>query len=257
MQHPNAAMTLSELKKSSRHAQAMVLLEKLGRSGPSRNRFFKGNLALTAPGAPDPFGLAAGFPDHEVLAAKQYLLRTPWAELERLGYITNASGDGWFEITEDGWAALTSVDKSLPPSRTAIDALLFLHKDLQGYDHYFREHKLKDAVAAAFKRVENRLNEIRDSSKNASVRSVNGVGLPHKLYDSTDLKFPFPKLGSGDAAKQDAYGKSLKNLLSAGIGWFRNSFDHEPHNMPDMDEASALEHLFVASYMLRIIDQSL
>lgn len=135
--------------------------------------------------------------------------------------------------------------------------LAFMHKDLQGYGHYFRERKQKEAVAAAFKRVENRLNEIRDASKAISNAGVSGAGLPHRLFDSGDLKFPFPNLAANNAPARDAYLQSLKNLLAGGVGWFRNSFDHEPHNLPDFDDGETLEQLFVASYMLRLIDRSL
>jgi Protein of unknown function (Hypoth_ymh) len=113
-----------------------------------------------------------------------------------------------------------------------------------------------NAVAAAFKRVENRLNEVRDRSKPLSNGSASGVSLPHELFRSGDLQFPFPQLAANNAKGQEAYAGQLRNLLSSGIGWFRNAFDHEPHNLPDLDEAETLEHLFVASYMLRILDKS-
>lgn len=185
-----------------------------------------------------------------------HLLGAPWQEIEREYYISSPRGDGWYEITEEGWSEVEKSINLAVPDRTAIDALKFLHKDLQGYGHYFRERKLKEAVAAAFKRLENRLNEIRDSSKVSPAVSVSGVSLPHRLYDSGDLKFPFLALGASNQKSRDAYSQSLKSFLSSGIGWFRNAFDHEPHNLPDLEEAEALELLFVASYMLRIIDKS-
>ena len=83
-----------------------------------------------------------------------------------------------------------------------------------------------------------------------------GVSLPHKLFETGDLKFPFASLAAGNPKGRDAYSQQLKNLLASGVGWFRNSFAHEPHNLPDLDAAETLELLFVASYMLRIIDRS-
>jgi hypothetical protein len=64
-------------------------------------------------------------------------------------------------------------------------------------------------------------------------------------------------LAAGDPQSREAYAKQLKGLLASGVGWFRNSFGHEPHNLPDPDDGEALELLFVASYMLRMIDRSL
>jgi hypothetical protein len=80
--------------------------------------------------------------------------------------------------------------------------------------------------------------------------------LPHELYKSGTLKFPLPKLAANNQKSREAYDQHLRNFLAAGIGWFRNAFDHEPHNLPDIDEAGALEYLFIASHMLRIIDKS-
>jgi len=254
------APTLADLKQLSKNEQGVLLLKRLGhlyprQTGREQLTFFKGNLA-PASFSPDPGGLATGYPREEVRDVVLHLLGAPWQEIERNYYISSLKGNGWYEITEEGWSEVEKSISLAVPNRTAIDALEFLHKDLQGYGHYFRERKLKEAVAAAFKRVENRLNEIRDSSKVPSAVSVSGVSLPHKLYDSGDLKFPFPTLGASNQRNRDAYSQSLKSFLSSGIGWFRNAFDHEPHNLPDLDEAEALELLFVASAMLRIIDKS-
>lgn len=143
----------------------------------------------------------------------------------------------------------------LAPNRTVIDGLRFLHPDLRDFEHYFREQKLREAVTAAFMRVENRLNQIRDASQNPTAKTVSGVGLPHKLFDIGELKFPYPKLAAGNPKSRAGYDQQLRSFLTAGIGWFRNSFDHEPHNLPTIDEGETLELLFVASHMLRIIDR--
>jgi hypothetical protein len=136
----------------------------------------------------------------------------------------------------------------------SISSLPLLHKDLKGYGHYFREGKMTDAVKAAFGRVENRLNELRDSALEPPTAS--GVALPHKLFDLGILQLPHSRLAPGNPQRRSAYEVAYKNFLASGIGWFRNSFDHEPHNLPDIDEAQAIELLFVASHMLRMIDDA-
>jgi hypothetical protein len=143
------------------------------------------------------------------------------------------------------------------PKPTFLDALSHLHIDLQSYGHYFVEGKRKEAVGAAFGRVENRLNEIRDSSPDDSVRSVSGTSVVHKLFSSGILDLPYPKLSQANAKSQEAYREHLRAFLSSGVGWFRNSFSHEPHNLPDLSEWEALELLFIASHMLKLIDLSL
>ena len=145
----------------------------------------------------------------------------------------------------------------IPPKPTFLGVLAHLHKDLQSYGHYFTEGKRKEAVSAAFTRVENRLNEIRDSSPLNSVRSVAGVSVVHKLFGSGILNLPYPSLSQGNQKSREAYRDHLKAFLSSGVGWFRNSFSHEPHNLPDPSEWEALELLFIASHMLRLIDLSL
>src|ERR1700677_2336374 len=178
----HVASTLADLKSLPVHEQGMFLLKRLAKSFPKAERFRKKNLGLTYP-QPDIYGIAVGFPSAEVPAVIQYLIEgPPWRELERCFYVVNATGDGWYEITEEGWEAGEQNLQTNAPNRVVLDALALLHKDLQGYAHYFREQKRKDAVAAAFKRVENRLNEIRDSSKAAGVSFVSGAGLPHRLY---------------------------------------------------------------------------
>jgi hypothetical protein len=78
------------------------------------------------------------------------------------------------------------------------------------------------------------------------------ICLPSSLkaatFDFRTLIYP-----AGNPQRQEAY---ARNLLAAGVGWFRNSYGHEPHNLPTPTAGEALELLFVASYMLRIIDRS-
>lgn len=142
---------------------------------------------------------------------------------------------------------------SLKESKIDLPVLLrMMHPDISGYHHYFLEKKYKDAVRAAFTKLENRLNEIRDSA--SPPQSASGVALVHKLFQTGSLIFPYPSLAPGNPERKTAYEVALKSLLTSGIGWFRNAFDHEPHNIPDINEAEAIELLFNASYMLRILE---
>ena len=91
-------------------------------------------------------------------------------------------------------------------------ALPLLNPDFRGYAHYFYENKLKEAVAAAFERYENKLNELRDDR------------------------------GS---------------MMGGALGWIRNPYEHEKHTLPDPTASEALELLFVASYLMRMLELSI
>jgi hypothetical protein len=253
----SVAPTLDEFKKFSVEDQGVLFLKRLAHHFRRGQTFRRSNLALPAHGTPDAYSLCTGWPREDWAEGVRYLLGTPWRMIERHGYIAESlSGDGNFEITPDGWALVESGTSVVVPDRAAIAALSFLHPDLQGYEHYFREGKLKEAVTAAFIRVENRLVEIRDASPSPATKGVSGVSIPYKLFDTGDLKFPYPNLAAGDPQDREGYAKQLKGFLTSGIGWFRNSFVHEPHNLPAIDEGETLELLFVASHMLRLIDRS-
>lgn len=248
---------LAELKQLTVHEQGVLLLKRLSFHFPKGQAFSGHNLSRQSYGINDVGSLATGFPETEVAETVLYLMGAPWRQIDREGYIAERlTRDGFFEITPEGWAEVERDPKIFVPDSAVIASLRFLHKDLQGYEHYFREQKRKEAVAAAFKRVENRFNEIRSASSSPSVKMSSGVSLPHELYKEGDLKFPFPALASGNAKSRAAYEQHLRSLLAAGIGWFRNAFDHEPHNLSNLGEVEALEHLFVASYMLHLIDLS-
>ena len=108
-------------------------------------------------------------------------------------------------------------------------------------------------MATAFKIFENRLNEVRDNSKNASVAGASGGTLVRDLYRFGILHFPFPGIAP---VWQVGAEDGLKNLLSGALGFIRNPYDHAPHTLPELDEKSCLELLFFASFLLRMIDQS-
>jgi hypothetical protein len=249
--------SLAELKQLPIHEQGVLLLKRLSFHFPKGQAFSGYNLSRQSYGITDVGSLATGFPEAEIAETVSYLMGAPWRQIDREGYIVERlTRDGFFEITPEGWAEIERDPKVFVPDGTVIAALRFLHKDLQGYEHYFLEQKRNEAVAAAFKAVENRLNVIRDVSSLPSVKTSSGVSLPHELYKGGDLKFPFPALASGNVKSRAAYEQHLRGFLAAGVGWFRNAFDHEPHNLPSLGEVEALEHLFVASYMLHLIDLS-
>jgi hypothetical protein len=248
------ASNLDEFRRLPPHVQGRALLKALADRFP-RDKFNRQNLLLEPYGVSDSEGFALGFPENERHDALKFLFGAPWRFIVNNGHIFD-TGHDFYEITPEGWEEAAADISTVLLDRTIIDALRFLHKDLQGYEHYFREGKYKEAVTAAFMRVENHLNEIRDASASPGAKGVSGVNLPYKLFDTGDLKFPYANLAAGNAQSREGYAKQLKGLLSSGVGWFRNSFDHEPHNLPDPDAAETLELLFVASYMLRMIDLS-
>ncbi len=254
------ARNLEELKKLSVETQGLLLLKQLHRMYNERkvvpSTFCKGNF-LSRSGYFDPEGLASGFAGDETSRVVTHLLGAPWLYLEQHFYISSPAADGWFLITPEGLARAKEEVGSRPPDRIVIEALQFLHHDLQGYGHYFYEGKPQEAVKAAFGRVENRLNEIRDSSGNAAVAQFDGLALSRKLFDFGLLRYPYLKLASGNTTRQNAFLDGIKNFLAGGMGWFRNSYQHEPHNLPALTDADALELLFVASSMLRLIDRTL
>jgi len=253
------AVTFEDLKKLPLETQAILLLKRLRKiycdHKVQPQQFNKGNMLNRAAQMPDPEALAVGFPDDEKWAVVEHLLRQPWLYLEQNYYVTSVAGNGWYELTQQGLDRANDDVGIRVPDRTILTALKFLHPYLQDYGHYFYEGKHKEAVSAAFKRVENRFNEIRDASGNTSAKSFSGVVLPRKLIEFGIIKFPFDQLANGNQSNRDAYTGELKNLLSSAIGWFRNSFEHEPHNLPELSEGEALEYLFVASYILRTIDR--
>jgi hypothetical protein len=250
----SVASTLNDFRKLPQHVQGRALLKALA-DRFSQNTFNRENLLLEPYNTVGPEGFALGLPEEERRDAVKYLFGSPWRYLINNGYIGLTRND-FYEITPEGHAEAAEEISAIKVDRTAVEAIRFLHPDLQGYEHYFREGKLKDAVTAAFMRVENRLNQIRDASPAPAAKGASGVSLPYKLYDTGDLKFPYPSLAAGDSQDREAFAKQLKGFLASGIGWFRNSFVHEPHNLPSLNEAETLELLFVASHMLRMIDRS-
>jgi hypothetical protein len=245
------APTLRDLKALSTSKQAQLLLRRLATQYPRGDMSVgKMNLDMYVH-AKD---LASGYSDSEVTAVKDLLLAAPWKRLESDGFIRD-NGRNFFYVTAEGYEAARKCEAFFV-SRDVIEALKLLHPEFQNYAHYFHEDKLPEAIAAAFERYENRLNEIRDRSKNAEVMATAGHALVYKLFEMEVLKEPYPALGSNSTTKA-AYEKGLMGVMSGGVTWLRNARTHEKHNLPAPTATEALELLFVASYLMRMLDLAL
>jgi len=146
----SVAPTLDDFKKLSPLDQGVAFLRRLAFLFPRGKTFLRKNLGLESYGMPDPNALCTGWPQQDLRPGVVYLLGTPWQMIKREDYIVEAlSGDDFYEVTPEGWVQVEHPRAISVPDRAVIEALRFLHKDLQGYEHYFREGKLKDAVTAA------------------------------------------------------------------------------------------------------------
>lgn len=95
--------TLPDLKALPMEEQAKLLLRRLVYLSPQLggDTFSKYNLSLPA----DSYGVALGFSDTERTPALKHLLGGPWTWLVNQGYLSDPAGNGWFFITEEGFAA--------------------------------------------------------------------------------------------------------------------------------------------------------
>jgi hypothetical protein len=237
--------TYKDLKSLPIPKQAQILLCRLAKlHATSGNTFSSYNYGR------QPEDLAHGFPHTEARAITDLLLGAPWRWLENEGLIRQL-GNNWHCITEEGYEAVKNPEPAFFAHKEIISALPLLDADFQGYAHYFHENKLKEAVSAAFERYENRLNEIRDNSSSSAAKAEAGRGLVYKLFSEKVLVRPYPKLGADPAAEQ-----GLTGMLSGALGWIRNPYTHEKYNLPDLKPPEALELLFVASYLMRMIELS-
>jgi hypothetical protein len=197
-----------------------------------------------------PWDLASDFPSGERQAVTELLLAAPLKFLENQGLI-RFKGHSNYAITPKGLEAAQNPAPSFFAVQEIMAALPLLHKDFQGYAHYFYENKLKEAVAAAFERYENRLNEIRSGSISPTVRAASGHPLVYRLFAEGELVRPYPALGA-----KDSYEKGLTGILSGALEWIRNPYTHQKHELPDLTPSEALELLFVASYLMRMLELS-
>jgi hypothetical protein len=243
----SVAGTLDGLKSMSIQKQAMLLLRRLATQFPPPATFGKINFQLQGYSRM----LTNGFPVMETINARDYLLSAPWQFLVNHGHIRD-NGQGFYCVTDDGLNAAKNSDVAAV-NMEVVSAIELLDPALRGYAHYFRENRLKEAVAAAFELYENRLNEIRDGSRNAAVKSTQGKDVVYALFNAKKLRLPYSKL---NRARKQAYQQGLTNVLSGALGWIRNAYAHEKHQLPDLKPEEALELLFFASYLLRMLDYS-
>jgi hypothetical protein len=247
----DAAPTLEDLKKLSLERQIMVLLARLDVLYPQMagaGGLIRDNLKIKE------YGLALGYDPGEVRGVIDYLMGRPWTELIHRGYLVE-DGRNAYRIAEEGKAALNSTTIPLI-SHTALDAVKLLHPDLADAERDYREGRFADAVRDAFRIFENRLNSMRDVSSDPTVHGKSGAKLAHALVKSSGFHFPFPGLAPTDPTALEGYKEALRNLFSGALGFIRNAFDHEAHNLPALEERSALELLFFASYLLHLLDLS-
>jgi Protein of unknown function (Hypoth_ymh) len=247
----DAAPTLEDLKKLSFERQILLLLARLNVLYPQMagtGGLHWGNLKL------DGYDLAIGYEPNEKKGMIEYLLGRPWMELIQRGYLVQVSPE-FYRISEDGIVALNDTKMPLI-SRAALEAVKLLHSDLGEAERDFREGRFDDAVRDAFRIYENRLNAMRDVSSDPSVHGRSGAKLAHALVKSAGFRFPFPGLAPTDPSALEGYKEALRNTFAGALGLVRNAYDHEAHNLPALDERSALELLFFASYLLRLLDLS-
>jgi len=243
-----AAPTLADLKRLPFDSQVMRLLARLNAMGEPVGAFNRNNLKLS------PGDLAIGYGPQEQRAVVDHLLARPWTELVNRGYLAE-DGPSFYHISDEGKTALASADVPLI-SRAALEGVTLIHPELAEAQRAFREGRSKDAVRDAFRIYENRLNSIRDTSADPTLHGKSGAALAHAFVKSSVFKFPFPALAPTDPRALEAYKESLRNLFACALGFVRNAYDHEPYNLPEPDDRSALELLFFASYLLHLIDSS-
>ena len=234
-----------ELDQFPDHKQAEFLLSRLIRFSPAGS-FNVYNLGMA------PWQLVSDFPTGEQKAATELLLSAPLKWLENRGLIRKTQYDN-YDITSKGREAAQKSEPSFFANQEIMAALPLLHPDLQGYSRYFYDNRLKEAVAAAFERYENKLNEVRDSHGSAKVKSQQGRGLISALFNEGVLLRPYPKLGTSGAKAAE---EGLTSLMGGALGWIRNTYEHEKHNLPELTPPEALELLFVASYLMRMLELS-
>lgn len=142
-----------------------------------------------------PWELASDFPVAERQHVTELLLGAPLKFLENQGLIRFKEHSNYV-ITPSGHKALQNPAPSFFAVQEIMAALPLLHSDFQDYGDYFYEDKLKEAIAAAFERYENRLNEIRSGSTSPSVRAASGHALVYRLFAEGELIRPYPALGT-------------------------------------------------------------
>jgi hypothetical protein len=246
--------SLAELTELSVEEQAFLFLRWLATRYPTSQQ------SISAHRPSVPYGnalLGSAFSSTDRDQAEDLLFGAPWHHLLQLGLIATKHFGQFFIVTQAGYEAAKTEGPGSDRAiiRQILRCLKLLHPDLRGYSTYFRAGKYKEAVAAAFERYENKLNEARDGSRKRSVRGASGGDLVYALYNEKVLKRPYARLGS-TPTKKEALHKAFTGFLCGAIGWIRNPYTHEKHHLPETTAPEALELPFVASYLMGMIDKS-
>jgi hypothetical protein len=145
-----------------------------------------------------PWPLTSEFPPDEQQEATELLLGAPLQWLENRGLIRQGPHQTYV-ITPKGQEAARQPGPSFFADEEMMSALPLLHRDFHSYAHFFYDNKLKEAVAAAFERYENKLNEVRDGRGSTSAQQKQGRALLSALFNEGILVRPYPKLGAAGA----------------------------------------------------------
>jgi SEFIR domain len=106
----SVAPTLAALKALPMQEQAMLLLRRLEQIYPTvhnRDKFHKVNILLPD----DNWQIAMGFPASENMLVRRHLLGGPWNRLIVEGYLIDADGQGFHDISPEGFAAAEEAAK--------------------------------------------------------------------------------------------------------------------------------------------------
>jgi len=107
------APTLAVLKALPMRQQAMLLLRRLVQIYPTvRNadKFKKQHILLPK----DNWQIALGYPDSENMPVRQHLMGGPWNRLVVDGYLVDPGGQGFHDISPEGFAAAEAAAKPKP-----------------------------------------------------------------------------------------------------------------------------------------------
>ena len=99
------------------HEQRVLLLKRLAVLFPRGQTFDPYNVPVWSESringhrsVSNPNGLACGFPESQLMWAKDYFLKYPWSDIVRAGYVAEApAGSKRYEITDEGWAVIESI----------------------------------------------------------------------------------------------------------------------------------------------------
>lgn len=109
----SVAPTLAALKALPMQEQATLLLRRLVQIYPivrNIDKFHKGNILLPN----DTWQIAIGFPASENMVVRRHLLGGPWNRLVVEGYLVDPDGQGFHDISPEGFAAAEEAAKPKP-----------------------------------------------------------------------------------------------------------------------------------------------